>query len=100
MDVVIAISRKIENSHSSSLEGVTIHKEDSKIIIIDDFVESGDTIYNIINDLKQIENISHYDMLCVSNPWDEERIEESKHQEVYEDIISHFDYICCNEPKN
>lgn len=100
MDVVIAISRKVENSHSRSLEGVTIHKEDSKIIIIDDFIESGDTIYNIINDLKQIKNIGHFDMLCVSNHWDEKRIEKSKHQEIYEDIISHFDYICCNEPKN
>lgn len=97
--VIISVSRKAENSHSNSLDGVAIHKGDSKIVIIDDFIDSGDTIYNIINDLKQIENISHYDMLCISNHWDEERIEESKHQEVYEDIISHFDYICCNEPK-
>lgn len=99
-DVIISISRKSENSHSSSLEGVTAHKGDSKIVIIDDFIESGDTIYNIINDLKQIENIGHFDMLCVSNHWDEEYIKDSKHQEVYEDIISHFDYICCNEPKD
>lgn len=99
-DVIISVSRKAENSHSSSLEGVTIHKGDSKIIIVDDFIESGDTIYNIINDLKQIENTSHFDMLCISNCWDEEYIEESKNQEVYEDIISHFDIICCNEPND
>lgn len=99
-DVIISVSRKVETSHSCNLDGMPLDIGDFKIIIIDDFIESGDTIYNIINDLKQIENIGHYDMLCISNRWDEEVIEEHKNKEFYEDIISHFDYICCNEPKN
>ena len=98
--VIISVSRKAETPHSCNLDGMPLDRGDFKIIIIDDFVESGDTIYNIINDLKQIKNIGHFDMLCISNHWDEEVIEEHRNKEVYEDIISHFDYICCNEPQN
>lgn len=97
--VRISISRKEENSHGGNLDCIHRNMEESeRIIVVDDFVESGDTIYKILEDLDSLTGKGYYDMLCMANRWDDEKLTTHSNGETYNDIISHFRYICCNEP--
>lgn len=99
ISVKISISRKEENSHGENLDCIYRSMEESeRIIIVDDFVDSGDTIYKILEDLESLTGKKYYDMLCISNRWDEEILSDHSKGETYNNIISHFRYICCNEP--
>ena len=89
-EVLISVSRKAESTHGCNLEGLPSYiPDDTHIIIVDDFVETGKTIDAILKDLtERIENIEVFDMLCVANHWNE----------VDEKFNSHFKYILCNRP--
>ena len=89
--VLISISRKTESTHGCNLEGLPSYiPDDTHIIIVDDFVETGETIDAILKDLtERIENIEIFDMLCVANHW----------SGVNEKFDSHFKYILCNRPR-
>lgn len=70
-----------ESCHSSTLDQFDVYYNNSKdnpaIIIIDDFIVSGNTLENILIDLYNIvekETIT-IDMLCISNYWNEEHFE-------------------------
>ena len=106
-EVLISVSRKAEYSHSYSLEGIPAEvSDDTHIIIVDDFVDTGKTIEAILKDLtERIGDTEVFDMLCVANHWDEDDFTEeggiggiNKHWEANKRIASHFEYILCNRP--
>lgn len=100
--IIIVISRKVdEECHSVTLSG--LHAD--IIIVIDDFIESGDTISNILQDLDTHikEHPIKYDMLCISN-WIEPIILKkngpNENWETYKAICSRFKYVaCCPRPE-
>ena len=106
-EVLISVSRKAESSHGYNLEGIPSEvSDDTHIIIVDDFVDTGKTIEAILEDLtERIGDMEVFDMLCVANHWDEDDFTEeggiggiNKHWEANKRIASHFEYILCNRP--
>ena len=106
-EVLISVSRKAESTHGDNLEGISSNvSDDTHIIIVDDFVETGETIEAILKDLtERIKGVEVFDMLCVSNHWDEDDLTEeggkrgiNRYWKANERIASHFEYILCNRP--
>lgn len=63
------------------------------IVVIDDFIETGQTVKAILEDLKSLcACIEHVDMLCVSNYG--YRLEGLTHLQP---ILEKFNYIGCNK---
>lgn len=108
-NVLISVSRKSESTHGDNLEGVypSCISNDTHIIVVDDFVQSGETVETIIKDLiNRLNGIEVFDMLCVANQWDEDDLTEeggkrgiNRCWEANNRIASHFRYILCNKPK-
>ena len=105
--VLISVSRKAESTHGCNLEGLPSYiPNDIHIIIVDDFVETGETIEAILKDLtERIKNMKVFDMLCVANSWDKGDFTEeggergtNRYWEVNKRIASHFEYVLCNRP--
>ncbi len=105
--VLISVSRKAESTHGDNLEGISSNvSDDTHIIIVDDFVETGETIEAILKDLtKRIRGVKVFDMLCVANHWDEGDLTKeggkmgiNKYWKANKRIASHFEYILCNRP--
>lgn len=71
-EVLISVSRKAESTHGENLEGISSNvSDDTHIIVVDDFVQTGETIEAILKDLtERIKNMKVFDMLCVANGWD------------------------------
>ena len=106
-EVLISVSRKAESTHGDNLEGISSYiSDDTHIIIVDDFVDTGKTIEAILKDLtERMGDMEVFDMLCVANHWDEGDLTEkggkwgiNKHWEANKRIASHFEYILCNRP--
>ena len=106
-DVLISVSRKAESTHGDNLEGILSYiSDDTHIIVVDDFVQTGETIEAILKDLtERIEGVEVFDMLCVANHWDEDDLTEeggkrgtNRYWEANRRIASHFEYILCNRP--
>lgn len=106
-DVLISVSRKTESTHGVNLEGISSFiPDDTHIIVVDDFVDTGKTIETILKDLTgRIKGIEVFDMLCVANCWDEGDLIEkggkrgtNKYWKANKRIASHFKYILCNRP--
>lgn len=98
-DVMVSVSRKSEPTHGSNLEGLHKNLEgDNHIIVVDDFVQSGETVLAIISDLISRLECTYFDMLCVANHWDDRDFTEEGGSN--KEIASHFEYICCNKPTN
>ena len=106
-EVLISVSRKAESTHGDNLEGISSNvSDDTHIIVVDDFVQTGETIEAIIKDLtERIKNMKVFDMLCVANNWDKGDFTEeggergtNRYWEVNKRIASHFEYILCNRP--
>ena len=101
-EVLISVSRKAEPTHGENLEGIPYNiPNDTHIIIVDDFVQTGETIEAILKDLiETIKNMKVFDMLCVGNQWDEDDLTEegNRYWEANKRIASHFEYILCNRP--
>ena len=106
-EVLISVSRKAEFTHGDNLEGISSNvSDDTHIIIVDDFVETGKTIEAILKDLtERIGDMEVFDMLCVANHWNEDDFTEergiggiNKHWKANKRIASHFKYILCNRP--
>lgn len=107
-EVLISMSRKAESSHGHNLEGMPSNvSDDTHIIVVDDFVETGKTIEAILKDLTgRIRNTEIFDMLCVGNHWDGDDLTEEGWErginiywEENKRIASHFKYILCNRPR-
>ena len=106
-EVLISVSRKAESTHGDNLEGISSNvSDDTHIIVVDDFVQTGETIEAILKDLtERIKNMKVFDMLCVANSWDKGDFTEeggergtNRYWEVNKRIASHFEYILCNRP--
>lgn len=106
-EVLISVSRKAESTHGNNLEGISSHISDNThIIVVDDFVDTGKTIEAILKDLtERIEGVEVFDMLCVTNHWDEDDLTKeggkrgtNRCWEANRRIASHFEYILCNRP--
>ena len=106
-EVLISVSRKAESTHGDNLEGISSNvSDDTHIIVVDDFVQTGETIEAILKDLtERIKNMKVFDMLCVANSWDRGDFTEeggergtNRYWEVNKRIASHFEYILCNRP--
>ena len=106
-DVLISVSRKSESTHGVNLEGISSFiPDDTHIIVIDDFVDTGNTIETILKDLtERIEGMKVFDMLCIANNWDEDDLTEkggkrgtNSHWKANKRIASHFEYILCSRP--
>lgn len=108
-NVLISVSRKPESTHGDNLEGVypSCISNDTHIIVVDDFIQSGETVETIIKDLtNRLNGVEVFDMLCVANHWDEDDLTEeggkrgiNRYWEANNRIASHFRYILCNKPK-
>lgn len=106
--VLISVSRKAESTHGDNLEGISSYSvsSDTHIIVVDDFVQTGETIEAILKDLtERIKGVEVFDMLCVANHWDGDDLTEeggkrgtNKYWEANKRIASHFEYILCNRP--
>ena len=107
-DVLISVSRKTVSTHGVNLEGIPscTASDNTRIIVVDDFVDTGKTIETILKDLTgRINDIKVFDMLCVANNWDEGDLTEkggkrgtNRYWEANKRIASHFKYILCNKP--
>ena len=106
-DVLISVSRKAESTHGDNLEGISSFiPDDTHIIVVDDFVDTGKTIEAILKDLtERIKDIKVFDMLCVANHWDKDDLTEkggkrgtNRYWKANKRIASHFKYILCNKP--
>ena len=106
-EVLISVSRKAESTHGDNLEGISSNvSDDTHIIVVDDFVQTGETIEAILKDLtERIKNMKVFDMLCVANSWDKGDFTKeggergtNRYWEVNKRIASHFEYILCNRP--
>lgn len=107
-DVLISVSRKAESTHGDNLEGISscTVSDYTHIIVVDDFVDTGETIEAILKDLtERIKDMKVFDMLCVANHWDKDDLTRkggkrgtNRHWEANKRIASHFKYILCNRP--
>ena len=106
-EVLISVSRKAESTHGENLEGIPSNvSDDTHIIVVDDFVQTGETIEAILKDLtERIKNMRVFYMLCVANGCDKGDFTEeggeggtNRYWEVNKRIASHFYYILCNRP--
>ena len=99
---ILIIRKDRDDAHSRSLEG----KDEigiSKIIVVDDFIDSGDTINAILEELdnKAISIFPKYDMLCVSNYIDAKTLKKNScdNYRKWKIICSRFEYVvCCPKP--
>ena len=108
VDARILIVRKENDTsaHCSSLKGIEDLKE-ARLIVVDDFISSGDTILSILEELDKYYEIipspkEKYDMLCVSNFIDARSLKK-KYNSSYNTlkaICSRFDIVvCCPKPE-
>lgn len=103
--VDIFISRKSsESSHGTNLDGLDCEAfKESHIIVVDDFMESGNTILVILQDLKEkFRTEVPIDMLCVGNylSYDSFTLEGGeRYWDNWRKIAENFKYIVCNNPK-
>ncbi len=97
-DVSIIISRKqSESSHGENMEDINLaNKPDSHIIVIDDLIDTGNTIIRILNDL-DYHGFPYPEMLCISNSSGNLA---GKIDSNYEVIKNSFKYITCNPISN
>lgn len=95
--VSIAISRKDnEDCHGTSLAGIYTTRN-RKIIIIDDFIETGNTISSIVKEVYDlVSDINKINMLCVSNRFSKLLL--TVRGQNMKELLNNFEYICCSKP--
>lgn len=103
--VQIYISRKTtESCHGTQLDGLYSDAyKDNKIIVVDDFLDTGSTILAILEDLREkFRKEVTLDMLCIGNYLDYSSFREEgerRHWLNWSKIAENFRYIVCNNPK-
>lgn len=94
-EVYIVVSRKSQ-SHGYNMEGIGGY--DSKkdiLVVLDDFISSGDTIKRIVKDIHDGLSTYHLNALCVSTPLGEGMHYYNAYQ--IKEIIGMFDVVICNK---
>ena len=86
---IVIVRKNNENYHGFNLQGLD---KFSKIVIIDDFIDTGFTIKNILNNLDTFFNSNYckYDMLIIGNFISNTNID------LYNNLFERFNYIVCN----
>lgn len=86
---IVIVRKNNENYHGFNLQGLD---KFSKIVIIDDFIDTGFTIKNILNNLDTFfdSNCCKYDMLIVGNFISNTNID------LYNNLFERFNYVVCN----
>ena len=98
-DVSIIVSRKHEeSSHDYNMSGVEfLQSTDSPFsVIVDDFIDTGNTIKAILKDVDSNVTLPVLDMLCVDNRLSDKKVEEFPI--VYE-FLQRFNYVLCNKAR-
>ena len=94
------------SAHCPSLRGIGKLQE-ARFIVVDDFIQSGETIEAILKDLDNYFEIpfalnEKYDMLCVSNFLDAGALKKNRCDDYrkWKRICSRFEYVvCCPKPE-
>lgn len=97
-DVSIIVSRKREeSSHDYNMSGVEFLQSTDRpfSVIVDDFMDTGNTIKAILKDIDSNITIPTLDMLCVDNYLNDEEV---RTHSKYE-FLQRFDYVLCNKLK-
>lgn len=89
-------------SHKETLEGLQFLYS-HKIVIIDDFITTGETMRRILKDLKNYSTLhipslpEKYYMLCIGNTGAEDAIKKKNNSRYKEwrEILSNFEYVIC-----
>ena len=96
-DVNIIVSRKCEeSSHDYSMSGIGFLAPDSRpfSVVIDDFMDTGDTVKAILKDIDSNVTLPVLDMLCVDNCLSDEKLAENP---VIYGLLQRFNYVLCNK---
>lgn len=97
-DVNIIVSRKCEeSSHDYSMSGVGFLQSTDRpfSVIVDDFMDTGNTIKTILKDVDSDVTLPVLDMLCVDNYLNDEEVRANPKYE----FLQRFNYVLCNKLK-
>lgn len=97
-DVIIIVSRKCEeNSHDYTMSGIGFLAPGSGpfSVVVDDFMNTGNTIKAILKDIDSNVTLPVLDMLCVGNYLNDEEVRANPRYEFFQ----RFDYVLCNKLK-
>lgn len=98
-NVSIIVSRKRgEDSHDYNMSGVEFFRSAYRpfSVVIDDFMDTGNTIKAILKDIDSNVTLPVLDMLCVDNCLSDKKVEENPI--VYE-LLQRFNYVLCNKAR-
>lgn len=102
---ILIVRKKEDDAHCSSLYGIS-NVGDTRVVIVDDFICSGETIEAIIealdNYLDDAEGRCKYDALCISNGLEADALKKNKCDDyrMWKNICRRFEYVvCCPKPK-
>lgn len=98
-DVNIIVSRKCEeSSHDYSMSGIGFLAPSSRpfSVVIDDFMDTGNTIKAILKDIDSNVTLPVLDMLCVDNYLSDEKITENP---IIYELLQRFNYVLCNKAR-
>ena len=97
-DVNIIVSRKCEeNSHDCSMSGVGFLQSTDRpfSVIVDDFIDTGNTIKAILEDVDSDVTLPVLDMLCIDNYLNNKEVGANPKYEY----LQRFNYVLCNKLK-
>lgn len=97
-DVSIIVSRKCEeSSHDYNMSGVGFLDTKNKpfSVIVDDFIDTGNTIKAILKDVDSNATLPVLDMLCVDNYLNDEEVRANPKYE----FLQRFNYVLCNKAR-
>lgn len=97
-DVNIIVSRKCEeNSHDYNMSGVGFLDTKNRpfSVVIDDFINTGNTIKAILKDIDSSITIPTLDMLCVDNYVNNKEVGANPKYE----LLQRFNYVLCNKAR-
>ena len=98
-DVSIIVSRKCEeSSHDYSMSGIGFLVPSSRpfSVVIDDFMDTGNTIKAILKDIDSNVTLPVLDMLCVDNYISDKKVEEFP---IKYELLQRFNYVLCNKAR-
>lgn len=98
-NVRIIVSRKREeSSHDYNMSGVEFFRSTDKpfSVIVDDFIDTGNTIKAILKDVDSNVTLPVLDMLCVDNCLSDKKVEEFP---IMYEFLQRFNYVLCNKAR-
>lgn len=97
-DVNIIVSRKCEeNSHDYTMSGVEFLQSTDRpfSVIVDDFIDTGNTIKAILKDVDSDVTLPVLDMLCIGNYLNNKGVGANPKYEY----LQRFNYVLCNKAR-